>query len=143
MIPEDLKKRPLGGRPSNHSILLTESEYAWAQRKLERKSQLVPKAMDSSRKLKKIIGDLNDRFSEPPVSASPTSTDVVVKLNKQELEVFSVLAENEAMALHKAVSAMEARKMQDNYRYTVGLKNLAMLDSLIEKTLRLLEGNKK
>ena len=130
MIPEDLKKPKQGGRPSQHSLLLTLAEYLWCQRKVGRKASQVPAATKSSPALKKLILSLDDKFS---VAADQDDKGrIPMKLSKQEVEVLHKLAANESAALYSAVARMAAEKTQGP-RMAQAQESIALLAALADK----------
>lgn len=139
MIPEDLKRPAKGGRPSGHSLLLSLQEYEWLQRKIGRKALLVPKAVNSSPKLKRIVLDLDSKLGEAQEMTG--KLEVPLKLNRQELEVIIELASRESLALAAAIGAMSTRKI-DTPRYDEAVKTDEVLVGLLKKANSVLSSRK-
>jgi hypothetical protein len=136
MIPEDLKKPKGGGRPSHHSLLLTESEYNWCRDQLRKRASMV-KDVKSSKKVKNGIASLDDKFTIP-VPATPPLEGFVVKMSRDELQVLNQIVSNTVTGIRdKVLPEYGERFSLQHPRALQAMATMVMLLGLMDKGMRI------
>lgn len=133
MIPDDLKKPKEGGRPSNHSILLTEDQFEWMQHNVE--SLVYHYEKDNSRpKVKKLLGDLETKLaSHMTPHSSDVSGRIAVKTNKDEVHLLLSMVQKSLDALKLAIGEYGRRGLTKNERYQQAVTRNQSLEDLKEQ----------
>lgn len=134
MIPEDLKKQKAGGRPSNHSLLLSEPEYEWLHGTITKRSQLVKKSTNA--KLAKTVLALADKLVIPVAATSPNE-GYVLKLSRDELQVVNLIVGNTVTGLRDKIIPEYQSRAADSPRLIEATQLLVLLLGLQNKGTRI------
>ena len=135
MIPEDLKKNKAGGRPSNHSLLISEDEYQWLYAQVSKRSAR-PVSPKESAKVRSNLESLYDKLILPAAATSPNE-GYVLKLNRDELQVINAIVGNTVKSLRDVIIPEYAKRASNSPRLVEAYQTLTMLTELHAKGTRI------
>jgi len=136
MIPEDMKRPKAGGRPSNHSLLLTEPEFLWLCSTLNKRQVMLAKVKGGSQKTRAAIDSIADKLVIPVPSKKDS---FVVKLSRDELQVVNSIISNTVAAFNTTVLPEYEKRAADSPRHTEARNTVAMLTELLNKGTKVYE----
>lgn len=132
MIPEDLKKNKAGGRPSNHSLLVSEDEYTWIYDQVKKRVSI----KGGSDKVRRNLDSLHDKLVIP-VAATPPNEGFALKLTRDELQVVNTVVGNTITSLRDKVIPEYARRFPNSPRMMEAMQQLLLLTELHNKGTRI------
>lgn len=134
-LPADIKASidgRKGGRPANHAVLLTQAEFDWCLKTIQKRAQLAA-SLKGQPKLRAIIAALDEKLT-----LAQTQLSTKLDSNRQELQILRDIVENTITGLkQKVLPSYQTKVAKDPATYgprmaEAGL-TLAMLVTLVNK----------